>query len=97
MIVPGPQLRGAVVAKYGNMTVFARKMGWDSRRTRRMITGKSSITKKEAEAISDDVGIDNADDFMNLFFPELSIKWTEMESQKSPLTKGDCLTNGNCT
>lgn len=70
------ELRGAVIAKYGSMAECGRAIGWSGRRVRDVVTGRQPMTVDDAETLAAALSVKTADKFMRLFFPHLSIQWT---------------------
>lgn len=74
---PANNLRGYVVAKFGTIGNFADAIGWSARKASYITTGRQIMTVKEAEECAEVLNIDNVADFMRIFYPILSIKWTK--------------------
>lgn len=70
------ELRGAVIARYGSMAECGRAIGWSGRRVRDVVTGRQPMTVEDAETLADALSVKTVDKFMRLFFPRLSIQWT---------------------
>ena len=66
-------LRGKVVEQYGTIGGFAEAIGWSKRKASYIVTGRQDLTVKEAEACAKLLNIDNAADFMRIFYPQASI------------------------
>ena len=70
------RLRGEVFSKFRDITAFARAMGWDRKKTSRIVGGKQSPTVTDMEQMAEVLGVTEAGSFIALFFPNLSTKWT---------------------
>ena len=69
--------RGQVIEICGTVGKFADAMKWSGRKASYVTTGRQILTVKEAEDCAEVWKIDNSDDFMRIFYPMLSIKWTK--------------------
>lgn len=76
---PSNALRGRVVEMYGTIGKFADAMNWSGRKASYVTTGRQSLSVEEAEKCAEVLSIDNIDDFMRIFYPRLSIKWTSLK------------------
>ena len=74
---PSSAFRGKVIEVFGTVGKFASAMNWSGRKASYITTGRQIMTVKEAEDSAEVLGVDNADDFMRIFYPMLSIKWTK--------------------
>lgn len=70
-------LRGKVVEEFGTVCKFAEAMGWSARKASYVTAGRQELTVKEVEECAKVLNIDNARDFMRIFYPQMSIKWTD--------------------
>lgn len=70
-------LRGKVIEEYGTVCNFAKAMGWSDRKASYVTTGRQDLTAKETEDCAKVLHIDNARDFMRIFYPKVSIRWTD--------------------
>ena len=70
-------LRGKVIEEYGTVGNFASAMGWSNRKASYITVGRQVLTVKEAEDCAKVLHVDNARDFMRIFYPQVSIKWTD--------------------
>ena len=73
---PANALRGRVIEIYGTVGKFADAMNWSGRKASYITTGRQIMTVKEAEECAEVLCVDNVDDFLRIFYPVLSIKWT---------------------
>ncbi len=73
--------RGKIIEVYGSVASFARRMKWSQRKASYITTGKQNMTAQEVENSAEALGVDNAKDFMRIFYPLLSIKWTPAEGR----------------
>ena len=65
-------LRGAVFAKYRDISTFANAIGWNRKKASDILNGKRRPTADEMEKISDVLGINDSETFMSLFFASKS-------------------------
>ncbi len=70
-------LRGKVIEEYGTVCKFASAIGWSNRKASYIAAGKQVMTAQETEDCAKALHIDNARDFMRIFYPHVSIKWTD--------------------
>lgn len=68
--------RGRVIEKYGTIGNFASAMNWSGRKASYIVSGRQVMTVREAEQCAESLGVLDEKDFLRLFFPTLSIKWT---------------------
>ena len=68
-------LRGAVLAKFPNISSFANALGWDRKKASRIVNRQQLPTAKDMDQMTDCLGVDNADDFVHLFLPMIPTKW----------------------
>jgi len=73
---PANPFRLRVLEIYGTIGKFADAMHWSGRKASYVTTGKQDLTVKEAEECAEALFVDNMEDFMRIFYPLLSIKWT---------------------
>ena len=73
---PASAFRGRVIEIYGTVGKFADAMNWSCRKASYVTTGRQVLTVKEAEDCAEALNVNNVDDFMRIFYPILSIKWT---------------------
>jgi hypothetical protein len=65
-----------VIAKFGTVGNFAKAMKWSGRKASYVTTGRQILTVEEAAQCAEVLDVDNEKDFMRIFYPLLSIKWT---------------------
>lgn len=70
-------LRLKAIEIYGTIGGFAKAMKWSPRKASYITTGKQDLTAKEIEDCAEALRVENAADFMRIFYPYLSIKWTD--------------------
>ena len=68
--------RGRVIEKFGTVGKFAEAIGWSLRKASYITTGRQTMTVTEAEQCAVVLDVDNIEDFLRIFYPMLSIKWT---------------------
>ena len=69
-------LRGKVIEEFGSVSKFANAIGWSNRKASYITIGRQELTAQETEECAKMLNIDNARDFMRIFYPNVSIKWT---------------------
>ena len=69
------RLRGAVLAKYPNISAFAEDIGWDRKKASRIVNRQQLPTAKDMDRMTDYLEIDNAEDFVRIFLPSIPTKW----------------------
>lgn len=74
---PASELRGEAIKKFGSVSKFAEAMKWSGRKASYITTGRQIMTVKDAEECAEVLDIMSMKDFMRIFFPVLSIKWTK--------------------
>ena len=70
-------LRGRVIEKHGTIGNFAKIMKWSGRKASYVVNGRQAMTLKEAEQCAEVLDVEDGKDFLRIFFPLLSIKWTD--------------------
>lgn len=68
--------RGKVIEKYGTISSFANAMNWSQRKASYITTGRQDMTATEIEDCAEALGVENAHEFVRVFYPLMSIKWT---------------------
>ena len=68
-------LRGAVLAKFTNISSFANAIGWDRKKASRIVNRQQMPTAKDMDQMTDCLDIRNADDFVHIFLPFIPTKW----------------------
>ena len=68
-------LRGAVLAKFRDITSFANALGWDRKKASRIVNRQQLPSAKDMDQMSDCLDIRNADDFVRIFLPTIPTKW----------------------
>ena len=66
-------LRGKVIEQFGTVSSFASAIGWSQRKASYIVTGRQALTVDESEKCAEMLKIDNAADFMRIFYPKMSI------------------------
>ena len=72
-------LRGAVLAKYPNISMFARAMKWDRKKASRIVNRQQMPTAKDMEEMSINLGITDCFSFVHIFLPSLPTMWENKE------------------
>ena len=65
-------LRGAVFAKYKNISSFAEAVGWGRKKASDIINERRRPSAHEMEEIAKAIGINDANTFFSLFFTSKS-------------------------
>lgn len=68
-------LRGAVLAKYPNISEFARELHWDRKKASRIVNRKQKPTAQDMEEMSKLLEIHDADSFIRIFLPSVPTMW----------------------
>lgn len=69
--------RGRVIEKHGTIGNFATAMNWSGRKASYIVSGRQVMTIREAEQCAEVLDVEDEKDFMRIFFPSLSIRWTK--------------------
>lgn len=69
-------LRGKIVGKYGTLDKFCKDTGWSRRKIGAILNGRQRLNKEDILFLSDILGIESRNEFLSIFFDELSTKWT---------------------
>ena len=70
-------LRGKIVEEYHTIAAFSDAIGWSRRKGSYVATGRQCMTVNEVARCAEMLNINKAEDFMRIFFPEVSIIWTD--------------------
>lgn len=73
---PAAALRGRVIEQFGTVERFASAINWSARKASYITTGRQPMKISEAEECAEILQL-NREDFMRIFYPKLSIKWTK--------------------
>ncbi len=68
--------RGKIVEKYDTVANFAKAVGWSPRKASYVSRGVQLLNASEMEEAAKALEVNDAAEFMRLFFPEQSIRWT---------------------
>lgn len=69
-------LRGMIVEQYKTIGAFADAVGWKRNKASRILNGVQEMDISEIQDVTAALGIESVEEFMRLFFPRLSTKWT---------------------
>ncbi len=69
-------LRLKAIEKFGTIAGFANAMGWSQRKASYITSGRQELTAEETEKCAEILGVDEAPEFLRIFYPRMSIKWT---------------------
>ena len=65
-------LRGAILSVFSSISAFARAIKWDRKKASRIVNKKQEPTVQDIRDIVMLLGISDAEDFVTLFFNDLS-------------------------
>lgn len=68
-------LRGAVLAKYPNISSFARAMNWDRKKASRIVNRQQLPGANDMEKMAIALGITDCDTFVHIFLPTVPTIW----------------------
>lgn len=63
------KIRGAVFSKFPSILAFSSSIGWTRQKASRIVNGVQRPSAEDMEEMAKLLGINNSDDFMNIFFP----------------------------
>ncbi len=69
-------LRGRIIAKYRTLGAFADAVGWKRNKASRIVNGAQDMDINDIQVVAHALDIDDCADFITLFFPAMSTKWT---------------------
>ena len=69
-------LYGLAMSKFKTVTQFSKAIGWGRQKASRVINKQQNLTASDIEQLRDVLEINDADTFMQLFFPDQSTKRT---------------------
>ena len=72
-------LRGAVLAKYPNISAFAKALNWDRKKTSRIVNRQQLPSAKDMEQMAMCLGIQECDSFVHIFLPSIPTMWESQE------------------
>jgi Flp pilus assembly CpaE family ATPase len=68
-------LRGVVLAKFPNISEFAKEMNWDRKKASRIVNRVQPPTVSDMEKMTACLGVNNADSFVQIFLPSIPTLW----------------------
>ena len=68
--------RGLVFSKYKNISEFASAIGWSRNKASRIINGIQEPDANDMERMAEILDIKTPESFIDIFFKNLSTKWT---------------------
>ncbi|MBP5442273.1 MAG: hypothetical protein J6Y60_03450 [Treponema sp.] len=71
------RLRGAVLAKFPNISEFAKAMEWDRKKASRIVNRQQLPSANDMEQMSKCLDIKDADSFVRIFLPTVPTMWEE--------------------
>lgn len=75
--------RSLVLGKYKSIAEFADAIGWSRNKASRIVNGVQEPDANEMEQMAELFGIKTAEQFMNIFFVNLSTKWTSEDGESA--------------
>lgn len=69
-------LRGVILSKYRTIGEFSDAIGWKRNKAGRIIRGEQELSMSDIVEITNVLEIEDRQLFDNIFFPQLSTKWT---------------------
>lgn len=75
--------RSLVLGKYKSIAEFADAIGWSRNKASRIVNGVQEPDANEMEQMAELFGIKTAEQFMNIFFANLSTKWTSEDGESA--------------
>jgi hypothetical protein len=71
------QLRGAVLARFPNITAFAKAMNWDRKKASRIVNRVQKPTVNDMEQMARALDVRDSDSFVHIFLPMLPTMWEQ--------------------
>lgn len=68
-------LRGAVLAKYKDISSFAKDLGWDRKKASRIVNRQQLPSAKDMDEMAEHLNIRDCDTFVHIFLPFIPTKW----------------------
>ena len=72
-------LRGAVLAKYPNISAFAKELKWDRKKASRIVNRQQLPSAKDMEQMAMFLDIRDGDSFVRIFLPSVPTLWEDRE------------------
>lgn len=72
------RLKGRIIACFRTIENFCKATGWSRRKITDIIYERQKMTKSDILVLADALNIRSVDEFMYIFFDELSTKWTSI-------------------
>ena len=69
------QLRGVVLAKFRNISSFARELKWDRKKASRIVNRQQKPTASDMEQMAEALDIRDCVSFVHIFLPSVPTKW----------------------
>lgn len=70
------RLRGEVYARFKTVGEFAQFMGWGRNKASRIVNGIQAPDSKDIENLAEKLNVETSEEFVDIFFPRMSTKWT---------------------
>lgn len=68
-------LRGAVLARFQNITCFAKELNWDRKKASRIVNRIQKPSADDMEQMARCLNVQDADSFVSLFLPSVPTLW----------------------
>lgn len=68
------ELRSRVYRRFHSMAEFAKAMGWDASKVRRIMAGQQQPDVGEILQMAEALGVESAEDFMLIFFGKEALR-----------------------
>lgn len=69
------ELRGAVLAKYPNISAFAKALEWDRKKASRIVNRVQNPSVDDMYKMSTLLDVNDAESFVRIFLPLAHTKW----------------------
>jgi transcriptional regulator with XRE-family HTH domain len=63
------KIRGVVFSRFPSISAFAEAIGWTRQKASKIVNGSQRPSAEDMEEMAKCLGINNAEDFMGVFFP----------------------------
>ena len=69
------ELKGAVVAKYGTISAFAKVIKWDRKKASRIVNHVQDPTVDDLYTMVEALGVKDSETFTRIFLPRITTLW----------------------
>lgn len=73
-------LRMGILSKHKNFSECARSMGWKPSKLNRIMRAEQELSETDINQLAKNLDIQTCEEFVNIFFPTMSTKWTNVKS-----------------